>query len=117
MSKKLQQNGLFESSRMMLPEHREAYILHQEQLAPRTRPSLDAQAADEMSQLLSNSMVLGDRVTITLFHEHDDVCFTGRVLRLDRPARTLKLLTDDGSRDLQMNLITGVTPAGEWMDE
>lgn len=117
MSKKLQQNGLFESSRMMLPEHREAYILHQEQLAPRTRPSLDAQAADEMSRLLSNSMVLGDRITITLFHEHDDVSYTGRVLRLDRPARTLRLLTDDGNRDLQMNLIIGVTPAGEWMDE
>ena len=27
MSKKLQQNGIFESSRMMLPEHRETYIL------------------------------------------------------------------------------------------
>lgn len=117
MSKKLQQNGLFESSRMMLPEHREAYILHQEHLSPRTRPSLDAQAADEMSRLLSNSMVLGDCVTITLFHEHDDVSYTGCVLRLDRPARTLRLLTKDGTRDLQMNLITDVTPAGEWMDE
>ncbi|GGH43753.1 YolD-like family protein [Paenibacillus silvae] len=117
MSKKLQQNGLFESSRMMLPEHREAYILHQEQLAPRTRPSLDAQAAEEMSRLLSNSMVLGDQITISLFHEHDDICYTGRVLKLDRPARTLRLLTADGTRDLQMNLITGVTPAGEWLDE
>ncbi|MBR2567346.1 MAG: YolD-like family protein [Paenibacillus sp.] len=117
MSKKLQQNGLFESSRMMLPEHREAYILHQEQLAPRTRPSLDAQAAEEMSRLLSNSMVLGDRITITLFHEYEDISYTGRVLKLNRPARTLKLLTNDGSRNIQMNLITGVTLAGEWMDE
>ncbi|WP_342551916.1 YolD-like family protein [Paenibacillus sp. FSL R7-0652] len=117
MSKKLQQNGLFESSRMMLPEHREAYILHQEQLAPRARPSLDAQAAEEISRLLSSSMVLGDRVTITLFHEHDDTAYTGRVLRLDLPSRTLRLLTADGVRDLPMNLITGAAPAGEWMDE
>ncbi|RPK28326.1 YolD-like family protein [Paenibacillus xylanexedens] len=108
MSKKLQQNGIFESSRMMLPEHREAYILHQEQLAPRTRPSLDAQAAEEMSRLLSNSMMLGDIVTITLFHEQDDIRYTGQVLRLDRPARTLRLLMEDGSRDIQMNLITDV---------
>ncbi|WKL04954.1 YolD-like family protein [Paenibacillus amylolyticus] len=55
-------------------------MLHQEQLAPRTRPSLDAQAAEEMSRLLSNSMMLGDRVTITLFHEHDDIRYTGQVL-------------------------------------
>ena len=101
---------------MMLPEHREAYILHQEQLAPRTRPSWMPRPQTKC-RLLSNSMVLGDRITITLFHEHDDVSYTGRVLRLDRPARTLRLLTDEGNRDLQMNLITGVTPAGEWMDE
>ena len=113
MSKKLQQNGLFESSRMMLPEHREAYILHQEHLAPRTRPSLDAQAAEEMSRLLSNSMVLGDVITITLFHEYDDIRITGQVLRMNRPARTLKLLTNNGTRDIQMNLITDVTLAGE----
>ncbi|WP_127545484.1 MULTISPECIES: YolD-like family protein [Paenibacillus] len=113
MSKKLQQNGIFESSRMMLPEHREAYILHQEQLVPRTRPSLDAQAAEEMSRLLSNSMMLGDRVTITVFHEHDDIRYTGQVLRLDRPARTLRLLMEDGSRDIQMNLITDVALADD----
>ncbi|CAM2871584.1 MULTISPECIES: YolD-like family protein [Paenibacillus] len=113
MSKKLQQNGIFESSRMMLPEHREAYIIHQEQLAPRTRPSLDAQAAEEMSRLLSNSMLLGDAVTITLFHEHDDIRFTGQVLRLDSPARTLKLLMESGTRDIQMNLITDVVLANE----
>ncbi|WP_336780651.1 YolD-like family protein [Paenibacillus illinoisensis] len=113
MSKKLQQNGLFESSRMMLPEHREAYILHQEQLAPRTRPSLDAQAAEEMSRLLSNSMMLGDAVTITLFHEHDDARFTGQVLKLDPTVRTLRLLTSNGTRDVQMNLITNVTLANE----
>ncbi|MCM3171263.1 MULTISPECIES: YolD-like family protein [Paenibacillus] len=113
MSKKLQQNGLFESSRMMLPEHREAYILHQEQLAPRTRPSLDSQAAEEMSRLLSDSMVLGDIITITLFHEYDDIRITGQVLRMNRPARTLKLLTDNGTRDIQMNLITDVTLASD----
>lgn len=113
MSKKLQQNGLFESSRMMLPEHREAYILHQEHLAPRTRPSLDAQAAEEMSRLLSDSMVLGDIITITLFHEFDDIRITGQVLRMNRPARTLKLLTDNGTRDIQMNLITDVILAND----
>lgn len=101
------------SSRMMLPEHREAYILHQEQLAPRTRPSLDAQAAEEMSRLLSNSMMLGVRVTITLFHEHDDIRYTGQVFRLDRPARTLRLRMEDGSRDIQMNLITNVAQAND----
>lgn len=111
MSKKLQHNGLFESSRMMLPEHREAYILHQERLAPRSRPSLDMQAAEEMSRLLSSSMVLGDRITITLFHEYDDVRVTGQVVRLDRPARTLRMLTEDGMRDVQMNLITDVALA------
>ncbi|MFS0871486.1 YolD-like family protein [Paenibacillus xylanilyticus] len=113
MSKKLQQNGLFESSRMMLPEHREAYILHQEQLAPRTRPSLDAQAAEEMSRLLSNSMMLGDALTIGLFHEHDDIRYTGQVLKLDPSARTLRLLTKNGTRDIQMNLITNVELAND----
>lgn len=41
MSKKLTGNGLWESSRMMLPEHREQFLEQRRSLKKHEKPSLD----------------------------------------------------------------------------
>ncbi|GAB6990492.1 YolD-like family protein [Paenibacillus pini] len=89
MSKKLQGNGIFESSRMMLPEHREAYIIHQEQLKHRTPPLIDPQAAEEMERIMASSMHGGFTISLTLFSEPEDIRLAGRVLRMDRQLRRI----------------------------
>lgn len=43
MTKKLEGNGLWESSRMMLPEHKETIIYKQHEEGRKQRPELDAQ--------------------------------------------------------------------------
>lgn len=108
MSKKLQQNGLFESSRMMLPEHREAYVQHQQKLAPRSRPVLDPQAIEEMSRLLAESLMLNEPVTIVLFDEWENVYLTGTVVKFDQVRRMIRIQDSSGLHEVQMRHIIDV---------
>lgn len=108
MSKKLEQNGLFESSRMMLPEHREAYIQHQQKLAPKTRPILDPQAIEEMSRLLAESLMLSEPVTIVLFDEWENVRLTGTVVKFDQAGKTIRIKDTTGFHDVRMRHIIDV---------
>ncbi|MCJ8011254.1 YolD-like family protein [Paenibacillus sp. KQZ6P-2] len=96
MSKKLQGNGLFESSRMMLPEHREAYIQHQQHLVHRTPPLIDPQAEEEMARVMAAALYTGSAVTITLFDEPEDIRLTGHVLRIDAARRQIRFDGDEG---------------------
>ncbi|MEC0371901.1 YolD-like family protein [Paenibacillus chibensis] len=109
MSKKLQGNGLFESSRMMLPEHREAYIRHQQHLAPRQPPLLDPQAEEEMARVMAEAMHSGSAVTITLFDDPEDIRLTGQVLRIDPGRRRICWDGGDGegSRWIALDQIIG----------
>lgn len=67
MSKKLEGNGLWESSRMMLPQHKEAiiqdYLRHEEQ----TCPILDEQALEQIEHALNQSFRERRKVTLHLF--------------------------------------------------
>lgn len=110
MSKKLQGNGLFESSRMMLPEHREAYIRHQQRLVRRTPPLIDPQAAEEMAAVLTGALYGGSRVTITLFGDPQDIRLTGRVLRIDPVRRQIRIKEheDDYPQWIPLDQIIGV---------
>ncbi|MWV45116.1 YolD-like family protein [Paenibacillus sp. HJL G12] len=96
MSKKLQGNGLFESSRMMLPEHREAYIQHQQHLVHRKPPLIDPQAEEEMARVMAEALYNHSPITITLFDEPEDLQLTGHVLRIDASRRQIRWGGDTG---------------------
>lgn len=90
MSKKLQGNGLFESSRMMLPEHKEAYILHQQNLRKSPPPQLDDQEMERISMLLAESMQLRKEVILVLFGEFNVTEITGVVTKIDLQQKNIK---------------------------
>ncbi|MED1916922.1 YolD-like family protein [Brevibacillus sp. NPDC058079] len=91
MSKKLQGNGLFESSRMMLPEHKEAYLEHQQNLKKKTRPLLDGQETELFAHMISESMFTGREIKIVLFDMFEEKIATGRVIDVDQQKRAIKL--------------------------
>lgn len=91
MSRKLQGNGLFESSRMMLPEHKEAYILHQQNLRKNSRPQLDDQETERLSKIVAESMLFRKEVTLVLFGEFDDAKLTGVVTKIDQQQKNIRL--------------------------
>ncbi|WP_019533672.1 YolD-like family protein [Paenibacillus ginsengihumi] len=95
MSKKLQGNGLFESSRMMLPEHKEAYIRHQQNLRKNARPQLDDQEMERISMLLSESMLCKKEVELALFKEFEISRLTGIITKIDRQRKSVRLAQEN----------------------
>ncbi len=91
MSKKLERNGLWESSRMMLPDHKETYIAHQQQLDKKKRPVLDEQEIEMISYLIAQSMLTGEEIMITVFEEFQEREIIGRVVKVDQQKREIKL--------------------------
>lgn len=98
MVKKLQGNGIFEGSRMVLPEHREAYIRRQEanQMSEHRKPVLDDQEMQLIERALADSFHDHCKVEITLFELHEDRRIKGIVTTINRTAREIKLSTAAG---------------------
>lgn len=72
MAKKLGRNGLLESSRLMLPKHREAYNQYFTFKDPRPRPMIDDQEWQQIGQILQESFNEHKRVTLYLYDPYED---------------------------------------------
>lgn len=92
MVKKLQGNGLFESSRMVLPEHREAWIRREESKKVRTKPVLDDQEVQQIEYLLVESFNKRIPVVLTIFDPIEDQRVIGVVTSINTYLREVKLV-------------------------
>lgn len=81
MSKKLERNGLWESSRMMLPQHKESVIRTQRESQRISRPIRDEQEIQNISAVLSLSQMYKKPVILTLYEEFKTRSITGIVAR------------------------------------
>lgn len=109
MSKKLTGNGLFESSRMMLPEHKEAYIAHQRRLEQKKRPLLDEQKLEEISSFIQDSYKHHIAVKITVFDQYEERQYVGVVTHLDPILKKLKLRHEQKEVEINYAFITDVS--------
>ncbi|MDG0875559.1 YolD-like family protein [Paenibacillus thiaminolyticus] len=67
MSGKLSGNGIWESSRFIVPEFREALLRRQRENVRRERPLVDEQAWEEISGQLQRSMMESEVITLQLY--------------------------------------------------
>ncbi|MBB3109521.1 hypothetical protein FHS18_001573 [Paenibacillus phyllosphaerae] len=94
MSKKLQGNGLFESSRMMLFEHRDALIARQQQPHPASytsRRGLDEQHREEIAARLGAALSHGSPIRLTVADYPDNRIIEGIITRYDAAGRRIRL--------------------------
>ena len=84
MASKLEGNGLFESSRMMLPEHKEAIIKYNVEQKRRQRIELDEQELEQINIALYQSMKHRVAITIKMYHPFEYPKVIGVVDRIDR---------------------------------
>ena len=82
MPKKLEGNGLWESSRMILPEHRTRHKEQRRQLQRRDRIDLDEQELEQMQDRLAESLEQRTAVKVRVYHPYEDQLVTGRVDRV-----------------------------------
>lgn len=95
MSKKLEGNGLFESSRLIIPQHKEAAIKQMQEINRRKKPSLDEQQWEEVERALSESIREHVPVTIQVFDPFENREVIGMVTRVDTFRKQVKLSYED----------------------
>lgn len=91
MAKKLDGNGLWESSRMMLPEHKSRIRRDERETLRREKPTLDDQKQEEMERTLVLSLRNHVRVTIVLFDPFEDIRLSGFITSIHAHTREIKL--------------------------
>jgi len=82
-SKKLTGNGFWESSRMMLPEHKIALNENFKELKRRQRIELDDQEWQDISRIVYESMQQRRLIAIKMYHPFEDLQIVGVVDRVD----------------------------------
>lgn len=96
MSKKLTDNGLFDSSRMMLPQHKETILIHQKELNRMAKPVIDEQEWQLIGQALQDSFNDHVKVTLTVFDPFNTRDLTGFVTVINTFRKEIKLSIDQG---------------------
>lgn len=94
MSKKLTGNGLWESSRMILPEFREAYNAKTNELKKRTRPNIDFDEAAEIEQSVADAYNNKSEITIKVYDPFNDREETGVIEKVDRYGRRIYIANE-----------------------
>ncbi|WP_433581360.1 YolD-like family protein [Paenibacillus amylolyticus] len=95
MASKLSENGIYEGSRLILPEHREAYLAQEELQRRRGKPVLDEQEMQLIEEAILESYQDCRSVTLTVFNPFDDEDIRGVVASIDKPNRRIKLVRAD----------------------
>lgn len=91
MAGKLHENGLWESSRMILPEHKEAILRQLDRLDVRERPEIDEQELELMGSRLMQAMYDEEEVSLLIYDEYQDNELTGRVVQVDPYKQRIRL--------------------------
>lgn len=87
MRKKLEGNGLWESSRMMLPEHVKALNKQREELNLRSRIELDVDEIEQVQRVLAESFQNRVQMKVKLYDKYEQLEVIGTVERIDQHKR------------------------------
>ncbi|MEK5400094.1 YolD-like family protein [Paenibacillus sp. FSL K6-2859] len=91
MRKKLEGNGLWESSRMIMPEHERRIIADQRNQEIRYKPELDPQAWDEINEVVAKSIEDHSAITLTMFDPNENIVIEGIATRIDKQLNQIKM--------------------------
>lgn len=107
MSRKLRGNGLWESSRMMLPEHKEAFLQHRSRPLHRP-PQLDEQQRERIGTVLTWSFRQKGTVTVTYRNGGKTQEITGIITQIETDRRKLHIQGDSQNKWLDLDAILDV---------
>lgn len=94
-------NLLWEASRMMLPEHKEAIITQLDHQAIKAKPQLDEQKLDEIANLIQESFYAQTSIEITTFDIQHEARYIGKVTYIDPRLKYIKL--DDNEQIIRIS--------------
>lgn len=95
-------NLLWESSRMMLPEHKEQWLDHRRTSASKPRPVVDEQQLEQWSDILAGSLATGRPLAVTLYGPLQNRQISGTVRKWSPLERKLQLVHDGTAEWIRM---------------
>lgn len=101
-------NLLWESSRMFLPEHKQALFERKERLKKISKPELDEQELEEIGIVVMDSLHHELDIVVTYWKDgffEDIECVVDRV---DTELKRIKLKVRDGYRYVDLDCLMGV---------
>lgn len=90
-------NILWESSRMMLPEHKEQLLRHRRKLGKQDKPTLDEQRLEELGQTLGIALHEGAALRLTLYDHGERASIDCTILHADLHLQRMKVRCSEGS--------------------
>jgi hypothetical protein len=99
---------MWESSRMMLPEHVRLLQRHQKELRRREPPQLDEQERERVSRLLEEAAGEGRRLRLKLFDPYEDRWVSGKVRKYDQLGGQIEIEGDEGRRWIALKRLIDV---------
>ena len=91
MAKKLEGNGMWESSRMILPEHREEILKRNREINKRIMPRLHEDEWELYFRIINESFNSKKNIKVIVFDDYEDIEYIGAVERIDQHKSTIKL--------------------------
>jgi len=88
--KKLRGNGLWGSSRIILPQFREAQVNHRRGLRAREKSELDEQRIEELSAAFAEALESEAETAVMVFGEYGDKTTVGVVVAVDPIDKVVK---------------------------
>lgn len=90
-SKKLTGNGFWESSRIILPEHRASLISQRRETFAKEKPILDGDELDIIYRKITESFTNKTEITLILFDRFEDTRAIGVIERVDTFGRRVRM--------------------------
>jgi len=106
--KKLRDNGFWESSRIIIPQHKEAIRTHRHGLNAREKPELDEQRVEELSAALAEAITSGYLTAVATFGTFGDEVLVGVVTKLDPIDRVIWLQAAEEKMRIRLDDIVNV---------
>ncbi|WP_342423129.1 YolD-like family protein [Paenibacillus sp. FSL E2-0178] len=108
MSKKLQGNGIWESSRMMLPQHKERINEHRTALQKIVKPTLHTDEIEIINQNISLSLSNRELIKVKIFGEYEYRDIIGVVKSVSGISNKFKIEIEDGYEFVDFNEVLSV---------
>ncbi|MEJ8305473.1 YolD-like family protein [Saccharibacillus sacchari] len=113
MTKKLEGNGIWESSRMILPEYRERIIRASAERDKKPRIILHQDEHDHIAEAIKRSLALRLSVRFRVHGDSSDEWVEGIVIDASPMRGTLRLQSGSGMRRIAYSDITGAESTEE----
>ncbi|MBD8839912.1 YolD-like family protein [Paenibacillus sp. CFBP 13594] len=112
MSKKLQANGLWESSRMMLPQHKERIIEHRSRDNDQIKPLLHEDEWEAIYQNIGISYRYTEEANFEVFELNSKRFVSGIVSKVNELGKKIRVEWEDGNEWIDIKSLVAVRLSG-----